>query len=56
VPAPPPMTMARVCWVVSGGNAPNARGFFGSESVWGWRCIGYQSIGDGYVVNNVATI
>src|SRR6266567_7310782 len=52
VPAPPPMTMASVRWVVSGGNAPNTRGFFGSESLFGWCRIGDQSIVNGFGVNN----
>src|SRR4029453_11407153 len=44
VPAPPPITMASVRWVVSGGNAPNARGFFRGESLCDFCCIGDQSI------------
>jgi hypothetical protein len=49
------MMMASVRWVVSGGNAPNARGFFGSESLCRWSCIGDQSIVNGFEVNNLAT-
>src|SRR5712664_115795 len=46
VPAPPPIMMASVLWVVPGGNAPNASalGFFGGDSRCGWCCIVYQSI------------
>jgi hypothetical protein len=48
------MTMASVCWVVSGGNAPNARGFIQKRIALPLVLHWDQSIVNGFGVNSLA--